>query len=148
MYRIALNIVNNALILFHGKTRLVAPIGVDDWFFAAPDGGRYSGREVYHVFREVLWEAGISHGGKGNGPRLHDFRHTFAVHCLQKWVASGAELTTAIPRLSAYLGHEGFASTEQYLRMTAEVYPEISELMQRQFGYIIPSEGVMWDEND
>jgi len=132
----------------YGKTRLVAPIGVDDWFFAAPDGGRYSEREIYHVFREVLWKAGISHGGKGNGPRLHDIRHTFAVHCLQKWVASGAELTTAIPRLSAYLGHDGFASTEQYLRMTAEVHPEISELMQRQFGYIIPSEGVVWDEND
>ena len=132
----------------YDKTRLVAPIGADDWFFAAPDGGRYSEKEIYNVFREVLWKAGISHGGKGNGPRLHDFRHTFSVHCLQKWVASGAEITTAIPRLSAFLGHDGFATTEKYLRMTAEVYPEISALMQEQFGYIIPSEEVVWDEND
>ena len=137
-----------AVCRVYEKTRLVAPMGSDDWFFAAPDGGRYSEREIYHVFREVLWNAGISHGGKGNGPRLHDFRHTFSVHCLQKWVVSGAELTNAIPRLSAYLGHDGFAVTEKYLRMTAEVYPEVSALMQEQFGYIIPSEEVMWDEND
>lgn len=132
----------------YAKTRLVAPIGADDWFFAAPDGGRYSERDIYNVFREVLWKAGISHGGKGKGPRLHDFRHTFAVHCLQKWVDSGAELTTAIPRLSAYLGHEGFASTEQYLRMTAEVYPQISQLMQEQFGYVVSIEGAVLDENN
>lgn len=132
----------------YAKTRLVAPIDKDDWFFAAPDGGQYSEHEIYHVFREILWKAGISHGGKGKGPRLHDFRHTFAVHCLQKWVESGAELTTAIPRLSAYLGHEGFASTEQYLRMTAEVYPQISELMQKQFGYIVSREESVLNEND
>lgn len=121
----------------YADTRLVGES--EDWFFAAPDGRRYSGVSVYHVFRGLLWDAGISHGGKGNGPRLHDLRHTFAVHCLQKWVENGAELTNVLPRLTAYLGHDGFASTEQYLRMTAEVYPEISALMEEKYGYIIAS---------
>jgi len=122
----------------YSATRLVGPESYD-WFFAAPDGGRYHERTVYGIFRLLLREAGISHGGRGNGPRLHDFRHTFAVHCLQKWVNQGTELTNALPRLTVYLGHEGFASAEQYLRMTAEVYPEITALMEKEYGYIIPT---------
>ena len=58
----------------YDKTRLVGPPG-SDWFFAAPDGGRYDIRAIYDTFRTLLWKAGISHGGRGKGPRLHDFRH-------------------------------------------------------------------------
>lgn len=121
----------------YDRTRLVGRTG-DDWFFAAPYGGHYDARSIYSMFRQYLWDAGISHGGKGKGPRVHDLRHTFAVHCLQKWVASGEDITTALPRLSAYMGHNDFSATERYLRLTAEVYPEISSLMNEKYGYIIP----------
>lgn len=57
----------------YAKTRLVGPIG-SDWFFAAPDGGHYDVRTIYSVFRDLLRKAGISHDGKENGPRPHDFR--------------------------------------------------------------------------
>ena len=124
----------------YAKTKLVAE-NKSDWFFPAPDGGIYHIQSFYVTFRAALWEAGISHGGRGKGPRLHDFRHTFAVHCLQKWVRDEKDLTTALPRLSAYLGHNGLQSTEQYLRMTAEVYPEISVRLQEKYGYIIPQGG-------
>jgi integrase/recombinase XerD len=30
---------------------------------------------VYHNFRRFLWQARISHGGRGHGPRVHDLRH-------------------------------------------------------------------------
>ena len=122
------------------KTRLVGK-GDNDWFFAAPDGGHYGEKGIYCVFRELLWKANISHGGRGKGPRLHDFRHTFAVHCLQKGVANGSDITNALPRLKEYLGHSDFETTEQYLRMTAEVYPEISALMEHKYGYVIPKIG-------
>ena len=124
----------------YAETRIITKEGID-WFFTAPDGGRYDKRVVYDVFRNLLWKAGISHGGRGKGPRLHDFRHTMAVHCLQKWIEQGIDLTNALPRLTAYLGHKGFKATEQYLRMTAEVYPEISKLLQDKYGHIIPKEG-------
>lgn len=130
----------------YAKTRLVGPPDAD-WFFAAPDGGRYHTRAIYGVFRELLWKAGISHGGRGNGPRLHDFRHTFCVHSLQRWTMRGEDPTTLLPRLTAYLGHNDFSATEQYLRMTAEVYPEISRLMEKKYGYIIPSMEGSKDEN-
>ena len=127
-----------AVCVKYSETRLVGA-GDNDWFFAAPDGGHYNIRSIYTVFREILQKAGISHGGTGRGPRVHDFRHTFAVHCLQRWAEQGADPTTVLPRLSAYLGHSTLESTEEYLRMTAEVYPKISEVMQEQFGYIIPA---------
>lgn len=131
----------------YAKTRLVGPKEAD-WFFAAPDGGHYDTRSIYHVFRGLLWKAGISHGGRGNGPRLHDFRHTFCVHCLQKWTMRGNDPTTLLPKLTAYLGHNDFSATEQYLRMTAEAYPEVSRIMEEKYGYIIPVMEGKVNEND
>jgi len=58
-------------------------------------------------------------------------------------VETGADITTALPYLRDYLGHEHLSATEQYLRMTAEVYPQISSLMQEKYGYIIPVKEVV-----
>jgi integrase len=120
----------------YAQTRLIGePV---DWFLPARDGGYYCDRSVYTAFRELLYRAGIPHGGRGKGPRVHDLRHTFAVHCLQQWVKRGEDITTALPYLREYLGHINLRATEQYLRMTAEVYPEISALVQEKYGYIFP----------
>lgn len=48
----------------------------NDPFFPAPDGGHYSNRAIYTTFRRILENAGIPHTGQG--PRIHDFRHTYA----------------------------------------------------------------------
>ena len=114
-----------------------------DWFFPAPDGGFYTPRSVYDFFRRTLSRAGISHGGRGKGPRVHDLRHTFAVHSLQRFVALGCDVTAFLPKLSAYLGHDTMRYTEPYVRMTAEVYPEISELLQQKYGDLIPQTEVL-----
>lgn len=105
--------------------------------FPSPKGGAYSKHTIYAQFRRFLWAAGISHGGRGRGPRLHDLRHTFAVHCLQRWITKGADLSTALPYLSTYLGHNGLRGTQSYLRLTAELYPHIIASMDRQFGHLL-----------
>ena len=109
-----------------------------DYFFMAPDRTRISPMTIYQRYRRYLIGAGISHGGKGHGPRLHDLRHTFAVHVLQKWITEGADLTAMIPILSAYMGHAGIRSTAQYLRLTAEVYPELMKQVEETCAYVIP----------
>lgn len=114
----------------------------NDWFFASIDGGYYNTRSIYGIFRETLWKAGISHGGRGKGPWLHDLRHTFAVHSIQNRIADGGDPTVMLPKLSAYLGHNNLSATEQYFRMTAEIYPELAELLQNTYGYIIPVQEV------
>lgn len=43
----------------------------------------YEKRCFYSVYRDLLWKAGISHGGRGNGPRLHDLRHPYVKHGLK-----------------------------------------------------------------
>jgi len=109
------------------------------WFvFPSPKGGAYGASTIYIYFRRFLWAAGISHGGRGRGPRLHDLRHTFAVHCLQRWVTEEVELSSALPYLSAYLGHTGLKGTQDYLRLTAELYPHVVTAVESRFGPMLP----------
>lgn len=105
-------------------------------FFPASHGGFYGRQSIYNNFRKILWQAGISHGGKGAGPRVHDFRHTFAVHCLRKWSLECADLSVALPYLSAYMGHNGLAYTQQYLRLTSDLYPDVVKKMESRFNVI------------
>ena len=102
-------------------------------FFQTPGGEHYASHTIHYAWRQTLYYAGISYGGKGKGPRVHDLRHTFAVHCLQKWVEAGEDLNAKLPYLSAYMGHAGLSSTQQYLRLTAEAFPHIVSAMERNF---------------
>lgn len=106
------------------------------FFFPSPYGGHYSESTIYKLFRAILWEAGISHSGKG--PRLHDLRHSFSVHCLKKWVLNKEDLTNLLPYLSAYLGHADLRGTQHYLRLTADLYPEIVASVEQSFSSLIP----------
>lgn len=95
-------------------------------------------RPLYWNFRRFLWKAGISHGGSGRGPRIHDFRHTYAVHCLKKWVEQEKDLTAYLPILKTYMGHYSFRATAYYLRMTADVFPHITLKLEANYRNIIP----------
>jgi integrase len=111
----------------------------NDYFFPAPDAKAITKGNIYKNFRRFLWQAKISHGGWGKGPRLQDFRHTFSVHCLRKWVFQGKDLAAYLPILKAYLGHGSFRDTAGYLRLTAELYPDITAKMEQAFGHVIPA---------
>lgn len=108
------------------------------YFFPSPYGGHYSEATIYKLFRDVLRKARISHLGRGKGPRIHDFRHTFAVNCLKKWVVDGRDLNNCLPYLSAYLGHEDMRGSQRYLRLTADLYPDITCKIEKSCSYIIP----------
>jgi integrase len=110
----------------------------DSIFFANPNKKIYSTSSMYREFRKLLWKVGISHGGRGHGPRVHDLRHTFAVHCLKNWFLNGVDVSTSLPFLSAYLGHANLNGTQQYLRLTADVFPEITKVFEEKYGYCIP----------
>ena len=104
-------------------------IGIDNngFFFPNAKGEKYSQRTVYDMFRTVLWQSGIPHMGKGKGPRVHDMRHTFAVHSLQQNISAGKDIYVSLPILMTYLGHSKVSSTEYYLRLTAEIFPDFLE---------------------
>jgi len=89
-------------------------------------------------FRRFLWQARISHGGRGHGPRVHDLRHTFAVNNLRAWFAQGQDVGALLPVLQTYLGHSSLSDTAYYLRLTAESYPDITARVQQFTGDVIP----------
>lgn len=93
---------------------------------------------VYLHLRRILEKCGISHRGKGQGPRVHDLRHTFAVHSLHQMVKSGLDIYTAWPILSVLLGHHDIYATEHYVRLTLEIYPDLIEEVGENIGDIFP----------
>jgi len=138
-----------------GKNRLVPPapslverlrrfdgrMGVRDddaYFFPSRDGGPYRPDSIYRIFRGILPEIGITHGGRGHGPRLHDLRHTFAMHRLIAWYREKADLRVKLPVLSTYLGHRNIASTQKYLHLVPELFPEVTRSLENSVGYVIP----------
>lgn len=93
---------------------------------------------VYWLYRELLLRCGIPHAGRGKGPRVHDLRHTMAVHSLLRWYREGADLDAKLPVLATYLGHQSLAGTQRYLHLTAELFPQITVRANAAFGNVIP----------
>jgi site-specific recombinase XerD len=110
----------------------------DAIFFPAPSGGPFSLRTVYTMFRQLLLQCGIAHAGRGKGPRIHDYRHLFAVHTLRRWYRDGEDLDAKLPLLATYLGHQHLSGTQRYLHLTAELFPEITARVDATFGEVIP----------
>jgi len=113
----------------------------EDWFFPGYGGRPVTAGNIEKNLRRFLWQAGISHGGRGKGPRVHDFRHSCAVHCLRRWVLEGKDLNAYLPVLQAYLGHASFADTAYYLHLTADLFPDITKKVESAFGFILPQGG-------
>jgi len=99
---------------------------MSDCFFVNTDGSVCNLATVYNWFRKILHEVGISHGGRGIGPRVHDLRHTFVCHSLAEMAEKGLDLYYSLPVLSTYLGHRSLAATDGYIRLTAQMYPDIA----------------------
>ena len=111
---------------------------IEKYFFSQYNGERYASDTIYKWFRKILWEANISHGGKGKGPRVHDFRHTFSVHSLIKMSESDLDLYYSLPILSQYLGHQSLEATDKYVRLTSDMYPELIKEINNLCSYIFP----------
>ena len=93
------------------------------YFFVSLNGSKCKSGGVYWWFRKILSNVGISYKGNHQGPRIHDLRHTFAVHSLAAMAETGIDLYCALPYLSTYLGHQSIRATDGYVRLTAEMYP-------------------------
>ena len=116
-----------------------------EYFFPAPDGGFYDTSTIYEWFRKLLFSAGIPHRGRGKGPRIHDLRHSFAVHVLNKWSHEGKNIYTCLPVLRVYLGHARITATEKYLQLVPEAYSELTSPFKDRFRNI--TEALCNEEN-
>lgn len=88
---------------------------------ASPEGARYN-------FGQVLQQLGLRKPQRfcryGIGPRIHDLRHTFAVHTVLDWFHAGRDIDGEMYRLTAYMGHTNPKNTYWYM----EAIPELVQL--------------------
>ena len=99
-------------------------------FFPGRDGARFTDHAIRKSFRRLRTTAGVQRTDSARyQPRLHDLRHSFAVHRLTAWYRAGADVQKLLPHLSTYLGHVNVAATQVYLTMT----PELLQLASERF---------------
>ena len=92
-----------------------------DYFFVAERGGRLLHQYVWRVFIRLSWMIGLRAPTDHHGPRIHDFRHRFAVQTLVNWYRSGEPVEKLLPALSTYLGHVCVQDTYWYLSACPEL---------------------------
>lgn len=119
------------------KKRLELEVFRSELYYPSPRGGEYCSTPIYCQFRKFMTKAGI-YRADGTPPRVHDIRHTFAVHSLEKMVFEGRDIYCALPYLSTYLGHRGIESTEKYLRLTKEAFESVLNCMERYYLGVFP----------
>lgn len=108
------------------------PAGDDSPLFTTRAGKRWSYQHVIRLFQHVRRAAGIGcPAGESRPPRLHDLRHTAAVHRTVAWYRSGRDVQRLLPLLATYLGHVDLRSTQRYLQMTPELLQEASHRFAR-----------------
>ena len=112
------------------RSTLPTPHLEDSAFFASSTGEALSYQHVITLFQRVRSAAGLRRDeGSSYPPRLHDLRHTAAVHRIIAWYRNGADVQHLLPQLATYLGHKDLRSTQHYLSMT----PELLELAALRF---------------
>lgn len=68
-------------------------------FFVAEQGGRLLHQYVHRVFWRLSREIGLWRPGDHTGPRVHDFRHRFAVRYTYWYLSAYPELMETARRL-------------------------------------------------
>ncbi len=89
----------------HHVTQVEAPL------FCFRNGSPLSQSAARNAFRRLRSHAGMfREGGPRHQPRMHDLRHTAAVHRLVAWYRNGEDLQNLLPKLAIYLGHVDLAA--------------------------------------
>jgi integrase/recombinase XerD len=113
----------------HLTTRelLALPKGKDSAVFAIRTGEPLRYGQINEWFQRVRKAANIGcPAGEIRPPRMHDLRHTAAVHRVIAWYRAGKNVQRLLPHLATYLGHVNIKSTQRYLHMTPELMEEAS----------------------
>jgi integrase len=103
-------------------------------FFLTPRGNRLRAESARQTLAELSCAIGLRQpqmgGRRGRGPRLQDFRHTFATMRMIEWYRAGLDVSRELPKLSTYLGHAEICHTYWYLQA-------IPELLQLAAGRLV-----------
>lgn len=127
-----LAVINETLLLvllqyeeYRNKIPISGVLLPERYFFVTQRGKPCLYGNILTWFHRILYFGNIPQQTYQHRPRLHDLRHTAAVHALQKLVSNGTDIYCALPLISAFLGHKNISSTETYVRLTQEMFPDL-----------------------
>ena len=89
-------------------------------FFLSEQGRRVTWWILRWTFVKLSHQCGLRAHADRRGPRLHDFRHTFAVRTILGWYRADINVEQRLPELSTYLGHVHVTDTYWYLSAVPE----------------------------
>lgn len=95
-----------------------------------------SGPGLGHSLRQLFRRAGVR-TASGSLPRVHDLRHTHAVHVLLRWYRTGVDVQAKLPALAASMGHVSIASTAYYLAFLEPVAQAASKRFARHCSHLL-----------
>jgi integrase/recombinase XerD len=78
-------------------------------------GKRLERCNVERQFRQLRAQAGLAARPGSRPPRIHDLRHSFAVHTMLDSYRNGGDPVARIAQLATYLGHANPAASYWYL---------------------------------
>ena len=85
----------------------------------------------------ALFQASNTRSSDGRRPRVHDFRHSFAIQALLRWYREGADVQSSLPKLAMYMGHVSIVSTAYYLKWIPEITEAASQRFESHFGHLL-----------
>jgi len=123
-----------ALRGYVGRADRPHPERRSDSLFASSSGTRLRYCVVNRLFRRLVGQAGLQPRSPGCRPRLHDFRHSFAVATVLDAYRADLDVAARLPVLSTYLGHVNPAATYWYLSAAPELLALAAERLERHLG--------------
>ena len=102
-------------------------------FFPSRTGAHLDPGQVRRTFYRISRQIGIRGASASHGPRLHDFRHRFAVETLLRWYRSGEDVRRRLPILSTYIGHSHVTDTYWYLSNTPELMAAAGDRLEKRW---------------
>jgi len=101
-------------------------------FFVGRNGKAVNQDTIGRAFQIIRAKVNVRRSdGASCQPRLHDLRHTFAVHRLTACYKEGSDVQRLLPVLSIYMGHSSLAATTTYLTMTPALLEEAGRLFEQ-----------------
>src|ERR1700676_2591051 len=123
-----------ALARYAGQRDKLCPRPTTEAFLVSERGKRVPGGVARRTFARMSCSIGLRAptGSRriGRGPRLQDFRHSFATRRLIQWYRAGLDVGRELPKLATYLGHVDVGHTYWYI----EAVPELLQLATERLG--------------
>ena len=116
------------------RDKIAGETSEDDYFFVSERGKKLVQCTVNSNFNSMLQRIGLRSSAAKRGPRLHDFRHRFAITTLLNWYHQGQNLEQRLPILCTFLGHANIDCTYWYMTACPELMGSVMSLLENRWG--------------